>query len=454
MSDFVALYTAFSGLRAAQTAMDTASHNIANAGQDGYTRQRVDTASRLPAYRRLHYIGTGVDIVDISRNRQAFLDDQYRAAAGAGGRFATLGAMLDGAERALNEPDNGVTAAIGRIWTSFEELSLDPTDTAARLSVIGSLEDAAGAIRSVAQAWDATAETASAELSARITEVNALLEDVAALNGQIATAAATGSSPNDLLDVRDAALDRLATLTGSTATITDDGMARVSLNGLALVHDQQVSPLSFDDATSTVLHASGATVTPGGEIAGLDAYLNDELPALRSALDDLARDLADALNAQHAAGYTPAGAAGGQLLSYVAGSEALTITVAVGGPEDIAAAGSSPVAEFDAVNAEALAGLRDSLAALGGTSTLDASARSLVSRVGHAVAAAADAAASQGALTDAAQGARTQAHGVSIDEEMVDLITFQRAYEAAARVMTAVDQTLDTLINRTGVVGR
>lgn len=455
MSDFIALYTAFSGLRAAQTAMDTASHNIANAGTEGYTRQRVETATHRPAYQRFGHIGTGVDVIDITRARNAFLDDRFRASAGAQGRLATLGDMLDGVESAMGEPDLGVTAGLANLWASFEDMALDPTDTAARLAVIGSLDDVAGRIRTIAQSWDAAGAHAANDIAGRVTEVNQLLDQVAKLNGEIVAATAESGTPNDLLDARDLALDRLATLAGTTATITEKGTARVSLNGLALVHDLQVSRLSFDDATTTILHSSGASVRPGGEIAGLHGFVTTELPALRTSLDALAASLADALNTQHGAGYTASGAPGGALFSYTPGAAALTLAVAVTHPNELAAAGSGPpVAEFDGVNADALAALRLSRVAAGGTQTIDEAARTLVTGVGQQLAATQASAASQAALTGAAQAARTQAHGVSIDEEMIDLVTYQRAYEAAARVMTAVDQALDTLINRTGIVGR
>ena len=453
MSDSVALYTAFSGLRAAQAAMDTASHSVANAGTDGYTRQGVELATRQPSYRRSGYIGTGVDVIDITRASNAFLDDRFRASARTQGRLATLGDMLDGIESAMGEPDHGITAGLGGLWASFEDLALDPTDTAARLGVITNLDNVADRIRTTAQEWNASGATAATDITSRVTETNRLLEQVARLNGEIVAATAAGGSPNDLFDARDIALDRLATLAGTTATITESGTARVTLNGLALVHDLQVSRLSYDAGSNRILHASGTTVRPGGEIAGLHGFLATELPQMRTSLDDLAAALADALNSRHAAGYTPAGAAGGPLFSYVAGDAALRLAVAVSNPAGLAAAGSSPVARFDGVNAEALAALRLDLAAAG-TQTLDEAVRSIVTSVAQSLASARSSMASQTALMQAAQAARTQAHGVSIDEEMVDLVTYQRAYEAAARVMTTVDEALDVLISRTGIVGR
>ncbi len=456
MSDFVALYTAFSGLQAARRAIDTASHNIANAGTEGYTRQRVELATRLPYEDMFGPIGTGVDVADITRARNAMLDDRVRASTALQGRLETLGDLLYPMETALNEPHHGITAAVGSLWAAFEDLALDPPDTAGRLAVISGLEDVAATVRGIAIAWDEIGDDAAVGLASRVDEVNRLLDEVARLNSAILQEKLQPGTPNDLMDERDLILDQLATIAGTRATVTDSGSVRVSLNGLGLVHDGDVSRLSFDPATNTITHASGATVDPGGEMAGYESFLNSELPTHRAALDALATEIADALNAQHASGYTPGGAAGGQLFTYVAGDAALTLRVAVSDPAEIAAAagGGPPVPAFDGDNAAAMAALRTSLSAAGGTATLEGAARSLVSAIGESMAAARAGAISQAALSNAAQSSRDQAHGVSIDEEMVNLVTFQRAYEAAARAMTAVDEALDTLINRTGLVGR
>jgi flagellar hook-associated protein 1 FlgK len=130
--------------------------------------------------------------------------------------------------------------------------------------------------------------------------------------------------------------------------------------------------------------------------------------------------------------------------------------VAIGDPADLAAATNAgpPVPAFDGTNADALSGLRHSLAAGGGTMTLGEDIRALVTELGAATAAGRAAAATNARQAQSAEASRTQVHGVSVDEEMVNLLTYQRAYEAAARVMTAVDEALDTLINRTGLVGR
>ena len=452
---FISLYTAYSGLQAAQAAMDTASHNVANAATPGYTRQRVELATRLPAEPSFGPVGTGVSITDISRVRDDLLDARARGAAGAAAHYTTLGNLLSGIEAPLGEPDNGVTAALGGLWSSLEELSLNPPDLAARSQVLTSLESVAARVRSVAAAWQQTSAQVAGETEAAVGEFNALLHDVASLNESILQAGGDAFPPNDLLDKRDIALDRLTQLAGVTVTVTDRGAARVSLNGLGLVHDTIASPLAFDTGTQQLTHSSGAAVAAGGSIGAQQAFLTQTLPTNQAGLDQFAADLADALNAQHNAGFAPNGTPGGALLSYNPASAALTIAVALTDPAGIAAAASGPpVAEFDGLNIEALFALRTQATASGGTQTLDAAMRAVVGSVGGATASAFAEANSQTALAAAAESSRSQMHGVSIDEEMVSLLTSQRAYEAAARVMTAVDQNLDTLINRTGVVGR
>lgn len=455
MSDFVSLYTAFSGLTAAQAGINTASHNVANASTVGYTRQQVDLVSRLPYHQRFGTVGQGVDVAGITRARVAGLDAQVRMSASAQGRLDVLSNLLSGTEAVMGEPDAGITASMSGLWSSFDELMLDPPNSSARQHVISSLSGLATTIVGVAEKWDIEAASASNSLSVYVDRTNAMLQEVADLNRQILDARGLPGEPNDLLDQRDVLMDELANIAGVSVTTTENGAARVSLDGLSLVSDTMVSPLTYDPATHQISHSSGALVDVGGELSGFQSYLQTELPGFQNALNTFARELADALNAQHATGYTPDGSSGGNLLNYTVGKEAISLTVAVSHHSEIAAAGSgAPVAAYDAINAEALSGLRQVLAADGGTTTLDDAMRNVISFVGEMTAASVSGARSQAALTSAAENARMQTHGVSIDEEMVNLITYQRAYEAAARVMTAVDQNLDTLINRTGVVGR
>jgi flagellar hook-associated protein 1 FlgK len=457
MTDFSALHVALSGLRAAQVAMDTASHNVSNANTPGFTRQRVNLSTNYPRYSPVGQLGLGVQVTDISRIRDNFLDVRFRMSSSANASVAARSDLLSRAELILAEPDLGVSVEMTKLWDAFEDLALNPPDEASRVAVIEQLGTLASRVRSVATGLVDLADDGRVALRSTIDETNALLEQVAALNISILDASAqSGGPPNDLMDKRDILLDELSTLVGATSTIEGNGSVRVSIGGISLVSGPTVRGLSFDASTDQIIHASGVAVVPGGEARGLQTAVTSDIPAMMSRLDTFAVDLATALNTTHAAGFTAAGAAGGDLLTYNATRPALSLDVAVTSADQLAAAASAgpPYPQFDATTIEALADLRTGLSAAAGTRSLGDSYRSFVTALGQEVSSAMTSSETQAGLVAAAGLARDSAHGVSVDEEMVNLMEFQRMYEAAARVVTAVDQALDTVINRMGVVGR
>jgi flagellar hook-associated protein 1 len=454
VSSFGSLNTALTGIMTARTGLDTTSHNISNANTKGYTRQRVDQSARLPLATQDGFIGTGAQVDRIGRARDAFLDARVRTGARTLGEVAQRSEMLARAEQVMAEPDQGITAAVGDVWSAWEDLALNPPDTAARTTVIESLANMSARVRAVSGGWDQLEADASVHMSVLVDDVNSTLHHVAELNDQIRDQSAAGGEPNDLMDQRDLLLDELAQKVGANFTHVDDGTVRVTINGLSLVDANHVSELTLDETTHTLSHPSGAAFQVGGEIAGNQRFLTQDLPGLRQALDTWVVDYSAALNAQHAAGTRPPGVAGGALLTYNAATPAATLDVAFTDP-NLVAASKVPYAEFDGDNAQAIAALRnDATLALGGTETLDGGIRTLVAGLGGRVAELERSARTEEDLLGAAELTRQGQHGVSLDEEMVLMLQYQHSYSAASRVMTTIDQTLDTLINRTGIVGR
>jgi len=260
-----------------------------------------------------------------------------------------------------------------------------------------------------------------------------------------------------LMDERDALALRLSELTGAKATVQDDGSMAVELNGQQLVAGfaaaqlvvtggvapdgtALATPISFalKDTTSGVETAVAGDI--GGDLGATVRVLRDELPTYIAGLAGVVQDLVGAVNAAHAGGYDPSGVAGGDLFHYV-DPDLSTFSVLI---TDVNKLAVSTVAgpSNDGNNAVALA------QAVG----VDDQYQRLVNGFGSKVASAQQLAKNQQALTDQVDSAREQMAGVSLDEETVNMISAQRAYEAAARVMTTLDSVLDTLINRTGLV--
>ena len=474
MSNFSSINTALTGLRAAQVGLETSTHNISNANTKGYTRQRVEQASRLPYQSAIGLIGTGVEISAISRSRDSFLDARARASTSEFSYYDGLASLLQRTESISGEPENGVTSTLNEVWASFEDLALDPSDAASRRQVIASLDSMASRVRTVSAQWDILAADTSTRLSITVDEVNDALTRLDQINRVLPASGGSTARPNDMLNERDMLLDKLAGLANVNIAFNSDNTVTISLPSgtgpVTLVGPAQAPELLVANPGGNVTTAStGTVVTVGGEIGGMQRFIQQDLPALRRDLGTFVETFTNTLNAQHAAGYRTSddgttSVAGGPLMTYDPAVGLASFKVAITRPDEIATAGApgaagAPPAIHDGQNAGALAGLRTKAVTTtsGGvttTSTLDDRLRGVVVTLGRSVAAATRSADSAEGLMTSSEMARQSIHGVSIDEEMVGVVTYQRALEAASRVMSAIDEMLDVLINRTGVVGR
>jgi flagellar hook-associated protein 1 FlgK len=456
VSSFVGLFTGLSGVRVGQTGVDLASHNVANANTPGYTRQRLDLAPRPTYQAPAGRMGTGVDVQSITRLRDAFLDDRFRAAVGdhafGGVRADLLGRM----EALTGEPDEGLSVRIGRLWSAAEAWANDPADVATRRQVLNELGSIAEGFRTTAAAWDALAADAGARRDTVVESIDHTLAVLQQLDDRLANAdpSRVGS---DLLDQRDRLLDTIAQQTGATVRIGADGRSQVTLGGLDLVSPAGASTLSVVGNDIRVTGPDGTTTTVPvpvrGELGGLHQALTVDVPAWQAQLDQLASDFAAEIHAINAAGVRADGSPGGALFG--AAGSAATIVLQADDVADLAAAvAGSPPATHDGSNARRLADLRTGSFVAPGSGTIEQRLADVTVGLAGEVRANRIAADASRSIATGAELARAAQHGVSLDEEMVDLVRYQRALESASRVMTTVDEMLDVLINRTGIVGR
>ncbi|MFN8196544.1 MAG: flagellar hook-associated protein FlgK [Nocardioidaceae bacterium] len=453
--------TALSALRYNQLVMDVASGNVANVGTEGYARRRVEAQSvgapTQPAmWSRYADQGDGVRVSGLSRLVDPLIDARSRREHGLQSYLDVRQTVLDRVETGFGEPgDDGVAAAMVSFRNSWHDLANSPASTATRTAVLTAAKTLSEAVN--AQARNITAEQGDQrqKLLDVVAEVNTVASDLAAANKAIANANMNGTDPNVLLDQRDQFALRLSELTGAVGTIRSDGGMDISVNGVSLVSGQNAStfqiaagvtptgaadgnPVSFQ-----ITGTAGTTAVTGGlkgEAGAVTDLLNVTLPAYLTGLGAVAQTLADTVNTQHAAGYDAAGTAGGALFSYNASDPASTLTVAITDPALLAASALTG-GVVDGGNADALAGL----------TAVEGDYQRLVGTFGSEVASTRRLAANQATLTAQVDNSREELSGVNIDEEMVSMMTAQRAYEAASRVMTTLDSVLDTLINRTGV---
>jgi flagellar hook-associated protein 1 FlgK len=443
---FSSLSIGASGLYAAQRAVEVAAHNVANANNEAFTRQRVTVQSALPTpgtagLRGDGDRGTGVTVLEVSRLRDRLSDVSFRTEASVTGAADARADTLSRADSLLGTFGDGAPEDLSTFLAAWNQLSLTPTDSSARTSVIAAGQRLASSLNSAAQQLTTVGHEVALRVTDDVDELNGLLGSVAKLNDQIVEAQISSRSPNDLLDQRDAALDRIARLTGAKIDPQADGSVTVSVAGVDLVSGITAQTVTTSGTEPVTVAVNGTTLSFGGEIGGYVATVGVDLPAYRAQLDALAVGLRDAVNAAHQAG---TGADGSTGVAFFTGTDALSLAVDPGLTEDRVAASASGAAA-DGNNALAIAAaLRTGVAV--GSATFGDALRSFGGRVGQASSDARRNAHTAEASLGAAQAARSSLNGVSVDEEMVDLVKFQHSYEAAARVISVADSMLDKLI--------
>ena len=466
MGDFSGLNVALSALYAQRRALDVTGQNIANASTEGYSRQQVQLEAvggpTIPAmWSRTDGTGQGVRVADVRRLRDQFLEARALTEHATGERLTAARTVLDGVQRLFGEPgDGGLQAQMAQLWSAFDDVANSPNDLATRNQLLERAQTLVTGFHQAATGLTDLWRTTRSQVSTLVQEVNATAGDIAALNGTIRTATQAGLPTNELADRRDVLVDRLARFVGATSRAGDDGSVDVFVGGTALVRGVSTEQLAIGAGSATELSGvpastvglvwsrDGYPASVSGQVGGLLDGLNTVLPGYRDALDKVATTLASDVNTIHANGFDLTGAPGGAFFS---GSTAADLAVAVTDPAQVAASSAAPGASgpsLDGSNAAALAEL--------GTSTTgaDAAYRSLVVDLGVRAQSAARRVDIQQGIVQQVDAARHAVSGVNIDEEAANLVQYQHAYQAAARYLTTVDQMLDTLITRTGVVGR
>jgi flagellar hook-associated protein 1 FlgK len=448
LSTFMGLETSLRGLLAQQQALNTTSHNIANASTAGYSRQ-VAVFQASPAYSMpgvttapagQGQIGTGVDVVGYQRIRDAFLDVQYRAQSMLQGQAQAQQDGLQQVQLAFNEPtDSGISSLLSDYWGAWQNLSNNPEDMGTRQALAQSAASLADGFQSLSSQLTTLQSQTAQNVTDTINQANNLGTQIAQLNVTIQKITATGASPNDLLDQRDALIDQLSALGNVAVTNGVNGSVDVSFGGAALVAS----------GTSATLAESDLTGLTAGKVQGLITLRDTTIPGYQAQLNTIASALITKTNAQSAAGFDLNGNAGGAFFTGTDASDIAVNPAVVSNPALIAASASGAVG--DAGNALKMANMQTTPTI--GAATIDAAYTQLVTQVGADVQQATNQVDTTTALTNALQNQRQSVSGVSLDEEMTNLITFQRGYQASARALSAMDDMLDQLINRTGRVG-
>lgn len=453
--------TALSALRHQQVVMDVVSNNVSNVNTAGYVRRSAQGAQIGGSGEPVMYAfnnspGDGVATAAVQRMFDQLVDTRVRRESGKLSYLTTTQAVMKRVETAINEPGAyGINQAISNFNGALQDLTSNPGGQAARTAVVAKADALMAAVRTQADNVSGEAVDQSRRATTLVGQVNDSAAQLAELNRSIYVAEGNGSDVGALYDQRDSLALKLATLVGATVSVATDGRYQVGIPNVggtpalvSLVAGDTPAPLTMSVGAGGALSysLSGSTLGTvkgalGGELGGVTDVVNHTLIAHQSALGTLAQTLVNEINAANALGHDANGDPGGDLLEITdpanpAGSVRVLPSVATN-PGLIAASSIAGAANLDGGNADEM-----SIA-----TTIGADYAALVTAFGAQVLTVNNAVVTQRALTSQVIDEQQQLVGVNLDEETVNLVAAQHAYEAAAKLMQVLDSVLSTLIN-------
>lgn len=445
------------GLDIYRVATEVTGENIANVNTPGYSRQRVILVTAPPTTANGFPLGTGVKISAVERVYDGLLQQQLVNAQTTQGYDTTKSNVLQQVEPTFNEISNdGLGAAITNFFGAWQDLTLNPAGSAERQAVLSRTQILTDNFKTVSTTLTDAVNTQNDSLVPMTDSINATLKDIAQLNGQIKITELVSGNANEIRDQRDQLIRDLSGKIGITYTENSDGTTDIkdADSGMSLVTSATAGSFSLTTNATTGLYDVNITphngvttlVTPAtGQLGATLALRDTIIPGYMAKVDALANTIATKINAQHKLGFDQSGVAGEDFFT---GNKAATIslnTAGITGTDKIAASGNSLLLG-DNSNALTLAQLQGQKVMSGNTATFGSYFDSLVSTVGLDVQSAKNTEAQDIAFTKQLTTLRESNSGVSLDEELSNLIKYQRSYQASSKLITSATEMMDMVI--------
>lgn len=452
---FHGIETASRALRAFQQSLDTTGHNIANVNTKGYSRQVTQLVNTVPSQEvagKLLNIGTGVAVNQINRIRDQFLESRRHTASGEQGKSEGNLSSLERVQSLfLDTQGVGISGSLDKFFNAWSALGADPTNTSLRYQILSAGRELTTKFSSLNAEINGLDANIGKQITQTLSDIQSKANRIAELNIEIKKNIAQGGSPNDLMDERDEAINSLAQLVDIKTHAASDGTLGVFVGNFTLV-DQvgaRTFPATPNAAANSVNDGNMDWAIQGGRLRGLFDSRN-HLDRLSDDLDVLANTIRDQFNAVHSTGFTSTGTTG-QNLFYVdplginSGAANFRLDAAVEADPRLLATGATANAGDGSI-ATALSNLRNQNVAALGNQTIGGFYRQLVAGVGLSVSNAKNSVATANALQEQVEEQIQAVAGVNMDDELANMMKFQRSYQAAAKVLSVMDETITDLI--------
>ncbi len=495
------------GLNNNQVSLDTVGHNITNAGSTGYSRQSVNSAATKSQTVSTIYgnaqVGTGVDVVSITRARDVYADKQFWAESSNQGYYGARQTNYDKVEAIYDDSDStGLQTKLSKFWSAWQTLGTagGADSYTNRVSAYETGVQLGQTINSYATELQKQIKSEYDDLNLKVDTINDITSGILKLNKSISSQEAIGGMANDLRDARDNLVDQLSGYVKVSVQENANGSYSVVSNGNTLVDNnsrlelETVANANAEYGVTDYTIQFKATKTPYDPGVGELKGIQDSIAENKEAISDLAKMSAfflDTFNDQHRQGYgidtanttninffgdSTAGAGytwnaatstltdnNGTVLNTIETIKALTVNSSLtteSGKNLIAARGTLASGSTEGTAGTANAVLLSTLFSKSsgttavGTVSLNDYYTGLMSKLGSKSAAVDDQVTQEKNIMTTLSNNRQATSGVNWDEELTNMIRFQKGYSASSRCLTTMDEMLDKLINSTGVVGR
>lgn len=469
---FGTLSLANRSLQTQRNGTEVAGHNLANVNTPGYARQRVAIETSLTIPSDMGPQGTGADAVGIYQLRDALLDRQIVNETSVRGAYesrqralqfgqAALGQQIDrqatGAEGAAAASgvggQHGIAESLSEMFSAMQSLSTNPTSVSERQVLLIKAQSLATQFNQVAGRFDDLRASLNDSLSSDVDQANIALSDIAKLNEQIIAAElGTTAKANDLRDIRQKRIEDLATLVRVDTTANANGSIDVAIDGVTLVSGPNVEDtLETYDAgggqylVRTTMGGTALSLT-GGSMQGTIDARDTDLQSFQAQIHTLASTLISEVNAVHAGGFGLGGTSGQDFFTGTDASDIAVNSALTDDPTLVQASGVAGAVGDNSVILQMAQLAEKTHAGLSGQTFLEDYGQT-VSALGQALNGTNTQLANQQIVETMLQRQRDSVSGVSLDEEMTDLIKFQRGFEASAKLITTIDEMLDTVLN-------
>lgn len=443
------MFLATGAMAADKGALEATTNNAANVNTPGYSREVPILQENPPVVVGNLTFGTGVSLAKLESVRDPILQLRIQQETGQQGQLNSFTGALSQAQSLFTAGASDIGSQISNLFSSISQLSTNPSSTALRQGVLTAASNLTSTFNNTASNLAAQRSNLDLNVVQSVQQVNTLTQQIAGLNGQITSLQNLGQEAGTFIDQRDVLINQLSGLIDVSEIKSDSGITLTTANGTALVSGTQSFSLTTQPGATGVQHifSQGADITStlsSGTLGGLIEVRDQKIPALLTSLDTLGSGLATAFNSANATGFDLNGNAGGALFTPVVGAgSAANIGVAITDPALIAA--SSDGSAGSNGNLANLNAIQNQTIIAGATPTTYYG--NIVFSVGNDVSNGTAELQSSKLVLQQLQDQRGSISGVSLDEEAANMTQYQQAYDAAARIVTTVNQMLETVIN-------